>query len=465
MLFNSLEFAVFFPLVTLAFFLIPKQYRAALLFIASCYFYMALIPQYILILFGLILVDYIAGIWIETSKAKATALYCSIAANLGVLFFFKYYNFFALNTNAVLGQHLPLTQFVLPVGLSFHIFQSLSYTIEVYYGRQIAERNLLRYGLYVLFYPQLVAGPIERPQNLLHQLKLEKNFDYERFQLGMKKILSGLFKKVIIADLLAAMVNRAFGNPETQAGSTLLAASYFFSIQIYCDFSGYTEIARGAAQIMGVDLMENFRWPYMAESLSDFWRRWHISLSSWFRDYLYIPLGGNRKSPTRTYVNLLIVFIVSGFWHGANWTFGIWGLIHGIILSLENLARPYLRTSAKSQILKPIRVFFVFHIVTLAWIFFRAPTVNEAFVICRKIFTWDKGSTELLSDLNFTIGISLIFGLLLFQMIFKDRDFWSWLNQKSFFIKTLVTGAFICLFIVLFVTSPSTPQKFIYFQF
>ncbi len=301
MLFNSLEFAIFFPVVTLLYFLLPHRARVPLLVAASCWFDAAFVPKYLLILFGVILVDYVAGRLIEPAAGvrRRWILALSIVANVGVLAFFKYFNFLQSNAATVaawFGQPAPFPalEILLPIGLSFHTFQSMAYTIEVYRGRTAAERSLLHFACYVLFYPQLVAGPIERPQSLLAQFHLKHHFDGERLFSGLRLMATGLFKKIIIADRLAPFVQSAYVSPVNYSGADLLIATYFFAVQIYCDFSGYSDIARGAARVMGIELMKNFNKPYLAASFAEFCRRSHVSLSTWFRDYLYVPLGGNR---------------------------------------------------------------------------------------------------------------------------------------------------------------------------
>jgi len=300
--------------------------------VSSCYFYMTFVPVYILILAFTIVVDYFAGIFIEknTGKKRKLFLIASLIANIGVLAIFKYYNFINQNLSLLLnGLHLhnslPYLTILLPIGLSFHTFQAMSYTIEVYRGNEKAERNFGIYSLYVMFYPQLVAGPIERPQNLLHQFRTEHKFDYQRVADGLKLMAWGLFKKVVIADKLAIIVNNVYDDPCHYHGLSFVIASIFFAFQIFCDFSGYTDIAIGAAQVMGFKLMKNFNKPYHSKSISEFWSRWHISLSTWFNDYLYIPLGGSRVKVPRWYFNLFIVFVISGLWHGANWAYIAWG--------------------------------------------------------------------------------------------------------------------------------------------
>lgn len=400
MLFNSFDFLIFFPVVTILFFLLPFRTRWMLLLTASCIFYMYFIPVYILILFFTIIIDYIAGIYLEDApnpRKKKFYLAWSIVANVGVLAVFKYYNFFLDNINAaslaMFEQYFPARYLgiALPIGLSFHTFQAMSYTFEVYYGRQKAERHFGIYSLYVMFYPQLVAGPIERPQNILHQFHEKQYFDYARVRDGLSMMLWGMFKKVVIADNLAGYVNLAYHNPEDKTGMTLLIASYFFAFQIYCDFSGYSDIALGAAKVMGFNLMENFRVPYVASSIREFWSRWHISLSTWFRDYLYIPLGGNRVAKWRWMFNLFLVFMISGIWHGANWTYVIWGALHGLYLVIgiikddacKRLNLPI--SDEKSVAVRALSIILTFHLALFAWIFFRAETVTDAFTIIYKI--------------------------------------------------------------------------------
>jgi alginate O-acetyltransferase complex protein AlgI len=335
-LFNSLEFIAFFLIVTPLYYLLPHKFRWFHLLVASCWFYMAFVPIYIVILFGTIIIDYVAGILIEQARGNTRKHYLvvSLVANIGVLFVFKYYNFFIGNINDASGLSIPLLTILLPIGLSFHTFQAMSYTIEVYRGNQKAEKHFGIYALYVMFYPQLVAGPIERPQNILHQFHERKYFSYENVVNGLKMIAWGMFKKVVIADRLAVYVNEVFDHHAQYEGIPVIMACVFFALQIYLDFSAYSDIALGCAKTLGFDLMVNFRSPYFARSIAEFWSRWHISLSTWFRDYLYIPLGGNRISKKRTVLNQFIVFMISGFWHGANWTFVFWGFLHGTYVSV-----------------------------------------------------------------------------------------------------------------------------------
>jgi alginate O-acetyltransferase complex protein AlgI len=388
MLFNSFEYLIFFPVVCILFFAIPHRVRWFLLLIASCIFYMYFIPKYIFILFFTIIIDYIAGLVIEGShgKKRKAFLILSLVANIGVLCIFKYYNFFVLNIEHISNVNIPLLKFLLPIGLSFHTFQAMSYTIEVYRGNYKAEKHFGIYALYVMFFPQLVAGPIERPQNMLYQFHEKEFFNYDNAVSGFRLIFWGMIKKVVIADRLAQFAGPVFDHPHDYPGITIAMASVFFSFQIFCDFSGYTDIAIGSARVMGFKLMANFNKPYHSRSVSEFWKRWHISLSTWFRDYLYIPLGGNRASLPRVYFNIFFVFLISGLWHGANWTFIVWGALHGFYL-LFGQATSHQRNkiNVKLGIKKihwlnnTINVFTVFILVTFAWIFFRASNLHSAF--------------------------------------------------------------------------------------
>jgi D-alanyl-lipoteichoic acid acyltransferase DltB (MBOAT superfamily) len=396
MVFNSFAFFVFFPLVTALYFLLPHRGRWLLLLGASCVFYAYFIPKYILILGFTIIVDYFAGILIENAKGRwrRLALGFSIAANVGVLALFKYFNFFNGNLEALaqfLGWNYGISSLalILPIGLSFHTFQAMSYTIEVYRGNQKAERHFGIYALYVMFYPQLVAGPIERPQHLLHQFYEVHNFDYDRITSGLKLMAWGLFKKTVVADRLARFVDYIYGAPSQFNGPVLAVATVYFAFQIFYDFSGYTDIAIGAARVMGFELMRNFDCPYHAKSIAEFWRRWHISLSSWFRDYLYFPLGGNRVPKIRWHINIVIVFVVSGLWHGANWTYIIWGALHSFFLVFGAATQ-----RVRAQLVRAVRlahyprvhsltkVLATFLLVCFAWIFFRANSFHHAIEIC-----------------------------------------------------------------------------------
>ena len=438
MVFNSLQFLVFFGIVTSAYFLVAHRFRWALLLIASCYFYMAFMPIYLGILGFTIVVDYFAGIYLERFEgaAKKGLLALSLVANVGVLAIFKYYGFLTDNLTGVghlfgMEFNFPALQILLPIGLSFHTFQAMSYTIEVYRGHQKAERHFGIYSLYVMFYPQLVAGPIERPQNLLHQFYEKHSWDTDRVKLGLLQMVQGLFKKVVIADRLALLVDAVYGNLGAQSGGARILAAVFYSFQIYCDFSGYSDIAIGSARVMGFKLMDNFHAPYQAKSIPEFWRRWHISLSTWFKDYVYFSLGGNRVSVPRWYVNILIVFVISGIWHGASWNFVIWGALHGIFqligLSFNRLF-PSRAADQQTGLAAWVYRLWTFSLVTLAWVFFRLPhfaDIREFFKgLGQKAGQGDLG----LKPAEIGFSILLIVGLLIYDARgrLRSKDF-AWL--------------------------------------
>jgi alginate O-acetyltransferase complex protein AlgI len=445
---------------------------------------MAFVPIYILILGFTIVIDYIAGIYIENAEGKRRKLYliCSLVANIGVLAFFKYYNF--LNHNVSFLFHgfgmkdpLPYLSILLPIGLSFHTFQAMSYTIEVYRGHQKAERHFGIYSLYVMFYPQLVAGPIERPQNLLHQFREKYDFDSARVVSGLRLMLWGLFKKVVIADRLAIVVDTVYNNSTHYNSFSLIVATVFFSFQIFCDFSGYSDMAIGAARIMGFKLMTNFNKPYQSRSTDEFWKRWHISLSTWFKDYLYISLGGNRVTIPRWYLNLFIVFLVSGLWHGANWTFVIWGMLHGFYLVFGLITAGFRkRLNAKILIgkLKIVQVMTTFLLVTFAWIFFRANTVSSAFYIAKHIFT---GLPDLIKKIIHhqavleDLGLAkaeLLFSVVLILLLETVHYFQSRMDLTKVFEKKplyLRWAFYYAVIAVIFFLGVFENRQFIYFQF
>ena len=476
MLFNSFHFLFFFIIVTTVYFLLPYNKRWLLLLASSCYFYMAFVPIYILILGFTIVVDYIAGIFIEKSAGKRRRLYLiiSLVANIGILGVFKYYNFINANFSFLLhgfglSNPMPYLSILLPIGLSFHTFQAMSYTIEVYRGKLPAERHFGIYALYVMFYPQLVAGPIERPQNLLHQFREKHPFDSDRVFEGLKIMIWGLFKKLVVADRLGIYVNGAYNNLDKQDGMTLIMATIFFSFQIYCDFSGYSDMAIGAAKVMGFNLMTNFKRPLFAKSTGEFWKRWHISLSTWFKDYLYFPMGGNKGSVSRTYVNLMIVFLISGLWHGANWTYIIWGGINGFYLVFAIITKKYrekvsgligLNKFPRFNIFVQIVITFI--LISLSRVFFRATSVEDAFIVFKKILTF-KGSIFNDGIAIVVYSFSAIFVLLMVE--FK-REFYpgslSLSHNKNFWVRVSYYGILVILIILVGVFDGG---QFIYFQF
>ncbi len=396
MLFNSLRYVIFLPIVVTLYFSLPRRWRNLMLLIASYYFYMCWKPEYIVLIVASTVVDYVAGLKMgatDDRRLRRRYLIMSLVMNLGLLFTFKYFNFFNASLRSILDHfHIPYgfegLHVLLPVGISFYTFQTLSYTIEVFRGHQKPERNFLTFALYVSFFPQLVAGPIERSVNLLPQFYREHRFQIDRAVSGLRLIMWGMFKKVVIADRVAVVVNTVYNDPYSYHGVAYLFATVLFAFQIYCDFSGYSDIAIGSARILGFDLMLNFDRPYYAKSIAEFWKRWHISLSTWFRDYLYISLGGNRVVRWRWYMNLFLTFVISGLWHGANWTFVIWGALNGFYLIAEIVfARPQkwllnrLGIEHHQWRYKIPAVVWTFSLTCLAWIFFRANTVHDAFHI------------------------------------------------------------------------------------
>ncbi len=494
MLFHSFHFLVFFPLVTVGYFLCPFKRRWVLLLLASCYFYMVAIPAYIFILLFTITFDYFSAIFIEQSvgRRRRFFLLASLSVNLGVLCVFKYSGFFVKNLvwlNHALGGcwNIQPIEILLPIGLSFHTFQSMSYTIEVYRGNQKAERNFGIVALYVMFYPQLVAGPIERGNHLLPQFREKHEFDYGRITSGLRLMAWGFFKKLVIADKMALIVDPTYRHPERAASDALFLATFCFAFQIYCDFSGYTDIAIGAARVMGFRLMTNFKTPYLATSISDFWHRWHISLSSWFRDYVYVPLGGNRGGKWRHYWNFLATFLLSGLWHGASWTFVVWGALHGFYLIGGSILKPvrsrligFLELEKFPFFLSFFRVLTTFSLVLVGWVFFRANTVSDAFFIVSQLpagfVKLARGLLELqfvesfftvgpprISQLLVSVGYVAIVVLLAVEIAWwKYGRVGQWFIQRPWWIRWF---AYYALILVILTFGEFRQSPFIYFQF
>lgn len=408
MLFNSYQFLIFFPIVILMYWIIPLRFRYIWLLAASYYFYMCWNAKYALLLLTSTVITYLSGIFISAiknsdkdEKRKITYMKLCVAfsfiINLGILAWFKYFDFFVENIQK-LFNHIGITlstpsfDIILPVGISFYTFQALSYTMDVYRGEIYAEKNFLKYALFVSFFPQLVAGPIERSKNLLKQVAVPHRFDYEKCREGFLLMMWGFFMKLVIADRAAIFVNTVYNDYGKYPGLYLVIATILFAFQIYCDFGGYSTIAMGAAKMLGFELMENFNCPYFSKSVSEFWRRWHISLSSWFRDYLYIPLGGNRKGKIRKYFNLMIVFSTSGLWHGTQWSYVTWGGLNGIFQIIGELLKPIrdklnkvFKLDRESLSHKLFKVVFTFALIDFTWIFFRANRLKDAFKIIKSM--------------------------------------------------------------------------------
>ena len=491
MLFNSTEFIIFFPVTLILYWIFPKKYRYICLFIASYTFYMFWNPKYALLMGTSTVITFLSGVLIEKLKYKRTVVAFSFIINLAILVFFKYFDFLLQNINIVLSLfNIKLIEkpfdIILPVGISFYTFQALSYTIDVYRGEIKSEKNIIKYALFVSFFPQLVAGPIERSRNLIIQvdnLDKIKRFDYDRITEGLLLMLFGYFQKMVIADRAAILVDTVFNAYYEYNSMALILAAVFFAIQIYCDFGSYSLIAIGTAKVMGINLMENFNTPYFARGIKEFWGRWHISLSTWFRDYLYIPLGGNRCSKFRKSFNILVTFLVSGLWHGANFTFIAWGAIHGIFHIIEEQLKPIkekylnkfnIKTNVFSFIILEIIITFI--IVDLAWIFFRAETIHDAIHYIERIFTridlW-----TLFDGTLYTLGLNRFeMNLLIIALfILMSVDLIKYIRKESIFEflskQNLYFRWFVMLFLIFYIIvygkygAGFDPKQFIYFQF
>lgn len=406
MLFNSMDFLLFFPVVVFFYFLIPDPIKHLWLLAASYYFYMSWDAKYGLLILFCTVCTYFCGLLIESSRENRKKTYLCTAICIVLVFsILAYYKYtgFTLNTLEQILRQLgitwkaPAVNIILPVGISFFTFQAVSYVIDVYRGDIYAEKNFFRYALFVSFFPQLVAGPIERSKNLLKQLAVPQKFSYENAREGILLMIWGYFLKMVIADRAAIFVDAVYADTIQFQGWYMIVANILFAIQIYCDFSGYSIIAMGAAKVLGIHLMENFQSPYLSESVSEFWRRWHISLTSWFKDYLYIPLGGSRKGAIRKHINKIIVFLVSGLWHGAQWSFVAWGGLNGLYQVLEDLLKPFrnklvhaLHINRDSVVHKLIRITVTNILVTISWVFFRADSIREAFqIIIGMLTVWN----------------------------------------------------------------------------
>ncbi|MDO8555066.1 MAG: MBOAT family O-acyltransferase [bacterium] len=480
MLFNSFEFIVFFIVIVFLYFSIPYKHRWLLLLLGSYYFYMSWKPEYGIIMLFATAVNYFCGRLIgraNSQKKKKIYLSASLISTLSVLFAFKYFNFFNELTRTALAQfsiknNVPFFNLLLPVGISFFTFQALSYAIDVYRGEQKPEKHFGYFALYISFFPQLVAGPIERSTNLLPQLTERKNdFNFHRAADGVKLMMWGFFKKIVIADRLALYVNQVYNNPHDYFGLTLVIATYFFAFQIYCDFSGYSDIASGSAKIMGYDLMKNFNRPYFSKTIAEFWRRWHISLSTWFKDYLYISLGGNRVDSLKKSFNLLFVFLVTGLWHGANLTFVAWGFLHGLYIfasrklgSAKKKLLDFLNIDGTNFFLRIFQMFVTFNLVSFSWIFFRANNISDAFYIISHLF--DKLSVfkgvALFGRYDFMVAISSVIFLLTVQSIQSRGQIRELLNNKSIFLRWF---CYYLIFLGILFFAVDQGNQFIYFQF
>lgn len=478
MLFNSLGFALFLPIVFILYWFVANRnlkFQNLLLLVSSYFFYACWDWRFLFLLLFSTLLDYLSGLKIEKAtnqNHKKFWFYLSIIINLGFLGFFKYFNFFADSFAELLSQFglqvNPWTlKVILPVGISFYTFHGLSYVIDIYKGKIKAERSFLIYGVFVSFFPLLVAGPIERATHLLPQIQKKRTFDHDRAVDGLRQMLWGLFKKIVIADQCAIYANEVFNNSEMYTGSTLLLAAVFFAFQIYCDFSGYSDIAIGTAKLFGIDLLRNFAYPYFSRDIAEFWRRWHISLSTWFRDYLYIPLGGSKGNVVTKVRNTFIIFIISGFWHGANWTFIAWGALNAIYfipLLLLNKNRNNLDIIATGKYLPGIKDFFkmilTFMLVVLAWIFFRANDLPHAFQYISTIFSNSLFKDPLLIPTTIKVFVPIF---LIVEWLGREHQF-GISNMRNIRSGVIRWSIYLIILAVIYVYSGNS-QEFIYFQF
>jgi alginate O-acetyltransferase complex protein AlgI len=478
MLFNSFQFLIFVPIVFILNYAMPHKFRWVVLLVASYYFYMSWNPALIVLILSTTIVTYICARLMKKGKHTKLLLAISLIICLGLLFSFKYLNFFMSTLKVLLNaisipMEDPFLDILLPVGISFYTFQTLSYVIDVYRKKVEPEKHFGIYALYVCFFPQLVAGPIERPQHLLPQFKKEQKFSYSNAAYGIKLMAWGFFKKIVIADTIARFVNAAYNNVAETSASIFIIMAVLFAVQIYCDFSGYSDIAIGCARVLGYDLMKNFNAPYLAENIQDFWKRWHISLSTWFMDYVYIPLGGNRVGVPRFYLNILITFVASGLWHGASWTFFFWGLLHGVYLIVYTVYKTFRKKQSK---LKFLNIFITFSFVCFALIFFRADSLSDAWFIVRKIFTTNYLTVleirPVLGYINMNIkyfsfiAISLVL-LFLYDGYSLKIDIINFISSKKLTIRWTVylTITVIIVLMALIQVGNNSSRDFIYFQF
>jgi D-alanyl-lipoteichoic acid acyltransferase DltB (MBOAT superfamily) len=482
MLFNSIDFAIFLPIVFIIYwFFVHKKLKGQNLFVlvSSYVFYAWWDWRFLALIIFSTLVDYFIGLSIHNqihSSKRKYLLWVSILINLGFLGFFKYYNFFIENFVTAFTffgnslEHRSLN-IILPVGISFYTFQTLSYTIDIYNKKLKPTKDIVAFASFIAFFPQLVAGPIERARNLLPQFETKRQFSYDKAVDGLKQILWGLFKKMVIADNCAVFVDEFFGNYEAFSGSTLLLGAFFFTVQIYCDFSGYSDIAIGVSRLFGFNLMKNFAFPYFSRDIAEFWRRWHISLTTWFRDYVYIPLGGSQVSKLKVIRNVLIVFLISGFWHGANWTFIIWGLINALLflpLIITNKNKTYVDIVAQGKSLPSLKEFFqmavTFSIALMAWIFFRANSVSDAFNYIKTIFSETLFSFPSFKNMHSAVVLLLLISLFfIIEWFGREKDF----ALKSLFVNQprWVRWSFFYMIVACIFYFHTSQKQFIYFQF
>ncbi len=470
MVFDSFVFAVFFVVVLILYYLLSHRWQNIMLLVASYVFYGYWDWRFLSLLFFSTLLDYGMGLGVyhaRTLRGKRLYLCGSLVGNLGCLGFFKYYNFFADSLKDALGAfgvHLDVTYLtiILPVGISFYTFQTLTYALDIYFGRMKPTKSLLNFALFISFFPQLVAGPIERARHLLPQIEAKRHPSAQQFYDGAWLMLWGLYKKMFIADNVARIADAVYSNPAGHSFSQILVATVAFAVQIYCDFSGYSDIARGTGKILGFEIMLNFNLPYFAKDPSDFWRRWHISLSELLRDYLYIPLGGSRRSKPRVAFNLMTTMTLGGLWHGANWHFVIWGIYHGFILTLYHMVRPPAEAAMRtaSRLRDAGGIFVMFNLTLLGWMLFRVNSVGDVWVIARKAFTDWGGGAAALTDLSTVLQFSAVLVAIQFaQFLTGDQ-----LVQRRLpgWARTLL---YVLLYLSISIGGSYDNRPFIYFQF
>ncbi|MCR4643080.1 MAG: MBOAT family protein [Lachnospiraceae bacterium] len=480
MLFNSLEFAIFLILVFFVYWALPHRFRPLLLMVSSFYFYGRWNPVYLLLILAMILSSYGCARWIgrlkqrkeTTVKRQKLAVFLNCLVCLGLLTWFKYINFLIDSFRALMnafgaGMSDFMIDVLLPVGISFYTFQTISYVIDVYREKLEPEKDIVRYAAFISFFPQLVAGPIERSTNLLPQLKEEKHFDYDEAVYGMRLMAWGFYKKLVIADVLVVYVDRVYGELHSHTGVDLLITSFFFMIMIYCDFSGYSDIAIGTARLFGIKLMKNFNSPFLSHSNEEMWRRWHISLSTWFRDYVYIPLGGNRKGRIRKYINIVVTFFLSGLWHGAAWHFVVWGTMQGVVQVFEDIGRKTLTTLKKNRIFFVCSVIFTTVFFQVSVVFFRAPSVSDAFYLLGHMFDGFGSAGYFTNHMllwplpAFIIAVSILI-LFAYDLASLKTDVIAWVGTRPKLLRWAISLG-ILMMIILFKASDRT--EFVYFQF
>lgn len=469
MLFNSFSFLLFFPIVCVVYYLLPRNvWRTWFLLIASFLFYINLNAKCALILLGCIVVTWFGGIVLDKSKHKKGVLWGIVCANVLVLGFFKYTNFVIDSVASILslmggGNSIHGYDIILPVGISFYTFKAISYISDVYNGKIKPEKNIVLFALYVAFFPQLLAGPIERADRLLSQFKQKIAFDGRNVTAGLKMMLWGYFMKLVFSDRASIYVDTIYGNLHAQNGTAILTAAILYSFQIYCDFAGYSLLSIGVAKTMGYDVMQNFNRPYMAKSITEFWKRWHISLTKWLTDYVYIPLGGSRCSKAKTYRNIMITFLVSGLWHGAAWNFVIWGGIHGVIQVIEKhlgLAK----VENKTVVVNVVRTLFTFMIATFAWMFFRLPDFGDTLYGIGKIFTSigsPLGGRDVTPAFEYCmIGLIFVLAKDILDEYFPDK--FKLFDNKSIVVRYL---SYIFISMMILALGVFDNSQFIYMQF